>query len=211
MPENGDVLTADVLAFVRGGLPAPPAHVLEVGAGRGELAAELRGAGYEVRAIDPAAEDGSGVERVELLQVSGTFDAAVAVVSLHHVEPLDVSCAHLATLIPPGGVLVIDEFDITRFDDRAAEWWLGQRRAAGAVEQHDAQSLVIFMREHIHPLDSVRETLLPHFTLGHPVPGPYLHRWNLGPGLRDHEEHLIATGKLPATGARLLGTRRPTS
>ncbi len=211
MPENGEVLTADVLAFVRGGLPAPPAHVLEVGAGRGELAGELRSAGYEVRAIDPAAEDGSGVERVELLEVSGTFDAALAVVSLHHVEPLDASCAHLATLIRPDGLLVIDEFDVTRFDERAAEWWLGQRRAAGAVEQHDAQSLVMFMREHIHPLGLVRETLLPHFTLGEPVPGPYLHRWNLGPGLRDDEEHLIATGKLPATGARLVGTRRPTS
>ena len=206
-----DVLAADVLAFVRGALPAPPAHVLEIGAGRGELAAELRSAGYEVRAIDPAAENGSDVERVELLRASGTFDAAVAVVSLHHVEPLDPSCAHLATLIRPGGVLVIDEFDVTRFDDRAAAWWLGQRRAAGAAEQHDAESLVIFMREHIHPLGLVRASLLPHFALGEPVPGAYLHRWNLDPGLRDDEEHLIATGNLPATGARLVGRRRPTS
>lgn len=207
----GAVLTADVLAFVRGALPAPPAHVLEVGAGRGELAAELRSAGYEVRAIDLAAEDGSGVERVELIGVSGTFDVAVAVVSLHHVEPLDASCAHLATLIRPGGVLVIDEFDVSRLDDRAAEWWLGQRRAAGAADQDDAQSLVTFMREHIHPLGLVREALLAHFTLGEPVPGPYLHRWNLDPGLRDAEEHLIARGELPATGARLVGTRRPMS
>lgn len=205
------MFAADVLAFVRDALPAPPAHVLEVGAGRGELAAELRSAGYEVRAIDPAAEDGSGVERVELLQVSGTFDAAVAVVSLHHVEPLDVSCAHLATLVRPDGLLVIDEFDVTRLDDRAADWWLAQRRAVGAVEQHDAEGLVADMREHIHPLRAVRETLLPYFTLGEPVPGPYLHRWNLGPGLRDVEEHLIATGKLPATGARLVGTRRAAS
>lgn len=204
------MLAADVLAFVRGALPAPPAHVLEVGAGGGELAGELRSAGYEVRAIDPAAEDGSGVERVELLGVSGTFDAAVAVVSLHHVEPLDVSCAHLATVVRPGGLLVIDEFDVTRLDGRAANWWLGQRRAIGAVEQHDAQSLGTMMREHIHPLRSVREALLAYFTLGEPVPGPYLHRWNLGPGLRDAEEHLIATGDLPATGARFVGTRRRT-
>ncbi|HEV2060054.1 MAG TPA: class I SAM-dependent methyltransferase, partial [Solirubrobacteraceae bacterium] len=189
-----DAVAADVLAFVRAALPAPPAHVLEVGAGRGELAAELRSAGYEVRAIDPAAEDGSGVERVELLHASGTFDAAVAVVSLHHVEPLDASSAHLATLIRPGGVLVIDEFDVTRLDSRAAEWWLAQRRAAGAVEEHDGESLLRFMREHIHPLGFVRETLLPHFTLGEPVRGPYLHRWNLAPGLRDDEEQLIARG-----------------
>ena len=207
----GAVLTTDVLAFVRNALPAPPANVLEVGAGRGELAAELRGAGYEVRAVDPAAEDGSGVEPVELLEVAGTFDAAVAVVSLHHVEPLDASCAHLATLVRPGGVLVVDEFDVTRLDDRAAGWWLGQRRAVGAVEERDAEGLVGFMRHHIHPLRLIREALLPYFILGEPVPCPYLHRWNLRPQLRDYEEHLIATGELPATGARLVGTRRATS
>jgi SAM-dependent methyltransferase len=208
------VVGADVLAFVRGALPAPPAGVLDVGAGRGELAAELRDAGYDVRAIDPAAEDGSGVERVELLGAEGIFDAAVAIVSLHHIEPLEESCAHLATLVRPGGVLVIDEFDVARLDERAAGWWLGQRRAVGAAEHHDehehhhAAGLVAAMREHIHPLRAVREALLPYFTLGEPVPGPYLHRWELGPGLRDAEEHLIAAGKLPATGARLVGRRR---
>ena len=205
MPSEG--VAADVLAFVRSALPTPPADVLEVGAGRGELAAELRMAGYDVRAIDPAADDDSGVERVELLGVSGTFDAAVAVVSLHHVEPLDASCAHLATLLRPGGRLVIDEFDVTRLDDRAAEWWLGQRRAAGADDEHDAESLVRFMREHVHALSSVLESLRPHFAMGEPVPVPYLHRWNLDPGLRDNEEGLIAVGSLPATGARLVARR----
>ena len=212
------MLATDVLAFVRSALPAPPARVLEIGAGRGELAAELRSAGYDVHAIDPAAEEGSGVERAGLLEVTGTFDAAVAVVSLHHVEPLAASCERLATVLRDGGVLVIDEFDVGRLDERAADWWLGQRRAAGAEEQHgghgaqhDAQSLIAFMRGHVHPLSLVREALLPHFTLGEPVPGPYLHRWNLAPGLRDDEEQLIASGELPATGARLVGTRRPAS
>lgn len=207
MPMPSEAVAADVLAFVRAALPAPPADVLEVGAGSGELAAELRTAGYDVRAIDPAAEDGSGVERVELLGVSGTFDAAVAVVSLHHVEPLDASCAHLAALLRPGGRLVIDEFDVTRLDDRAAEWWLGQRRAAGKADDHDAESLVRFMREHVHALDAVLESLAPHFAMGAPVPVPYLHRWNLEPGLRDDEEALIAAGSLPATGARLVARR----
>jgi len=32
----------DVLAFVRASLPAPPARILEVGAGDGALAADLR-------------------------------------------------------------------------------------------------------------------------------------------------------------------------
>ena len=204
------VFAADVLAFVRGALPAPPARVLEIGAGRGELAAQLRDAGYDVRAIDPAAEDGSGVERLALLEVSGTFDAAVAVVSLHHVEPLEASCAHLGTLVRPGGTLAIDEFDVTRLDDRAAEWWLEQRRAAGAVEERGAQDLIAFMRGHVHSLGAVCEALRADFTLSEPETGPYLHRWNLGPELRDDEQQLIAAGRLPATGARLVGTRRLT-
>jgi len=51
---------AGVAAFVRGALPPPPARVLEVGAGSGELAAALREAGYDVVAIDPAADGALG-------------------------------------------------------------------------------------------------------------------------------------------------------
>ena len=205
----GGMLSVDVLAYVRGALPTAPARVLEIGAGDGALAADLRGTGYEVRAIDPGAEDGSGVERAALLEVEGTYDAAVAVVSLHHVEPLAESCAHLATLVRPGGLLVVDEFDVDRLDGRAADWWLAQRRALGVVEEHDADGLLAFMRAHVHRLDAVREALEPHFALGEPVRGPYLHRWNLAPELRAAEERLIAAGKLPAAGARLVATRRP--
>ena len=46
------------------------------------------------------------------------------------------------------------------------------------------------------------------FALGEPVPGPYLHRWALEAGLRDAEERLIAAGRLPVTGARIVGRRR---
>ena len=55
----------------------------------------------------------------------------------------------------------------------------------------------------------MHESLLAHFALGEPVPGPYLHRWNLEPGLRDDEERLIAAGSPPATGARFVGRRHP--
>ena len=41
------------------------------------------------------------------------------------------------------------------------------------------------------------------------TPGVYLHRWHLPPGLRENEERLIGAGRLPATGARLVGVRRP--
>ena len=197
-----------VLAFARGALPDPPARILEIGAGSGELAAALREGGHEVTAIDPKAEDGSGVERTELIDATGTFDAAIAIVSLHHVEPLAESCAHLAELIAPGGMLAIDELDVARYDERVTTWWLHQRRAAGHDDDHSAESILEGMRGHIHTLDAVRDALAPHFALGEPVRGPYLHRWHLPPGLRETEERLIGEGRLPATGARLVARRK---
>jgi SAM-dependent methyltransferase len=202
------MLEPDVLAFARGALPPPPARVLEIGAGAGELAAALREHGYAVKAIDPKAEDGTGVEPIALIDATGSYDAAIAVVSLHHVEPLADSCARLAELVEPGGVLAIDELDIRRYDERATTWWLHQRRAAGHEDDHTPESILDGMRGHIHALDDVIAALRPHFALGEPVRGPYLHRWHLPPGLREAEERLIGAGDLPATGARLVGIRR---
>jgi SAM-dependent methyltransferase len=198
------MLTADVIAFVRASLPPPPSRILEVGAGRGELAAELRAAGYEVVALDPAAKPDTGVEPISLIDADGRFDAAVAIVSLHHVEPLETSCAHLATLIAPGGRLVIDELDLDRYDDRATQWWWARRRALGSDHADHADSdpaeILAHMRAHIHPLDAVLAALRPHFTFGEPVRGPYLHRWELLASLGEVETDLIARGRLPATG-----------
>ena len=192
----------DVTAFVRAALPAAPARVLEVGAGDGELAAALTEAGYEVVAIDPAAE-AANVRRVALHELDEVpFDAAVAVVSLHHVEPLAESCERLAALVRPGGVLVVDEIDFERYDERAARWWLDH-----ADHDGDPAEMVAGVRGHMHTVARLREALAPWFATGEPVRGPYLYRWNLPPGLREAEVELIAAGALPATGARLVSRR----
>jgi SAM-dependent methyltransferase len=202
-----------VLAFVRSALPAPPARVLEVGAGGGELAAALRDAGHDVVAVDPAADGAPGVEPVALLEAPGdpgSFDAAVAVVSLHHVDPLAESCERLAAAVCPGGVLVIDEFDVGAFDERAAAWQMRQRAAAGLDHPHEHEhgSWSTDLRAHMHPVEKIRAALEPAFDLGEPVRGPYLYRWDLDPALRAVEERLVARGELPATGARFVGIRR---
>ncbi len=160
-------------------------------------------------AIDPVAEPGSHVRRSSLLEVTGTFDAAVSVVALHHVDPLEESCAHLGTLLPSGATFVIDELDIDRYDDRALTWWLGQRQALGRVNHgRDGAEILDELRHHIHPLGRIGAALAPDFKLGPPIRGPYLHRWELMPSLYQAEADLIAEGRLPAVGARHVAIRR---
>ena len=202
------MVSADAKAFVRAALPPAPARVLEVGAGDGTLAALLRGAGYDVLAIDPAAE-GDGVTPVALLDVDepdGAFDAAVAMLSLHHIEPLEASCERLARLVRAGGPLVIDEIDMERVDNAAAGWWIHQRAAAGR-DHPDGPGAMLARLAGLHPLRTVLAGLAPHFALGEPVRCAYLHRWGFEPGLRDAEEDGIAAGSLPAVGARVVGIR----
>jgi SAM-dependent methyltransferase len=184
-----------------------------VGAGGGELAAALRGDGHDVVAIDPASEspDVRAIALLDVNEAAASFDAALAVVSLHHVEPLRPSLQRLAELVRPGGVLAIDEFDVGRLDERAAAWWLARRDAGEHEHDHGPGSpaeIVTEMREHIHAVALLRAELEPWFELGAGVYGPYLHRWNLPPGMLGEERAAIDAGAIPATGVRIVGTRR---
>ena len=225
-PARDDGITTDLVAYVRSSLPDPPARVLEIGAGSGELARRLREVGYQVTAIDPSGQPGAGVQPIPLLEVSGAFDAALAVVSLHHVDPLEQSCEHLAGLLSPGARLVIDELDVDRLDERAMRWWLAQRAARAEPdpdpdaelpgdssdrsrpEDRAPEEIVTEMRAHIHSLSTVRAALRPYFDLGEPVRGAYLHRWALTPSLREVELEQIAADRLPPIGARMVAIRR---
>lgn len=201
---------AELRAFVHANLPEPPARVLEIGAGSGRLARALRAIGYEVVAIDPGSddEDVRAVALADLDEPAGSFAAAVAVVSLHHVDPLEESCRRLGEVVEPGGTLVVDEFDVGAFDVGAADWWLEQRAAMGEPQRETAEELVAEHREHLHSLEQIVAALDPDFELGPPLRGAWLHRWNLGDSLRAVEEEAIARGRLRATGARLVGRRR---
>jgi SAM-dependent methyltransferase len=194
----------DVVAYVRAALPRPPARVLEVGAGDGSLAGVLAGAGYDVVALDPAgAAPVLPVALEDYEDRPRSFDAAVAIVSLHHVSPLTRSLRHLAGLLQRGAPLVVDEFDGWAMDQDAAEWWLSRSGHDASPADHIAG-----LREHVHPLHAIREALSAWFDIGVPVPGPYLYRWKLDPALRSEEEALIAAGAIPATGARFVAVRR---
>jgi SAM-dependent methyltransferase len=202
------VLDPALIEFVTTALPEPPARVLEIGAGTGELAAHLTGAGYDVVAIDPASETPS-VRRVALADLdepAGSFDGAFAVVSLHHVTPLGDSAERLASLLRPGSPLVVDEFDVASVDADAMSWWLAQ----GPSHEHGQApgEIVDGLRSHLHALDHVLAVLDRWFEFGDVERLPYLYRWDLDPSVRPREEDAIARGEIPATGAHVVGRRR---
>jgi SAM-dependent methyltransferase len=195
----------DAVAYARSALPPPPARVLEVGAGEGELAAVLAAAGYAVTAIDPRG-GGNGVVQVALEDLEApprSFDAAVAMVSLHHVVPLGASLRRLSEVLRHGARLVVDEIAIERYDERAAAWWLRHSGHDKRPADHVAE-----MREHLHAEAHMREQLAPWFDVHESIPCAYMYRWHIDPALRDEEEALIARGELPAVGARFIAVRR---
>lgn len=112
--------------FVLGQIGEPPARVLEVGCGDGELARTLARAGHSVTAIDPRAPEGAIFRRVRIEEFSdpGPFDCVVAILSLHHVQDLGKVLNKIADLLRAGGTLIVVEFAWDRFDEATAEWVL---------------------------------------------------------------------------------------
>ena len=104
-------------------------------------------------------------------------------ISLHHVTPLAESCRRLGSSSPPVGRLVIDEFDVERFDRRAASWWFDRGDAHSQAHDGDPTG-VADLRAHLHGVGRLRGELEQWFTLSEPVRGPYMYRWDLPPGMR---------------------------
>lgn len=199
----------EVEDWIRANLPASPARVLEVGAGEGELARSLRRSGYDVTAIDAKSEmpDVLQVALFDLSQPQQLFDAAVAVVSLHHVDPLEASIERLASVLAPGAPLLVDEFDVAQLDERAAAWWLEQRRARGGEDLETPTELGPKMRARVHSIEHIVRVLTRWFEIGPLRRGTYLYRWHLDESLRPVEEELVARDQLPLTGMRIVARR----
>lgn len=125
--------------FVLDQIGSPPARVLEVGCGEGELASALARAGHYVTAIDPRAPEGPIFRRLKIEEFSAPepFDYVVASLSLHHVEDLGRALDKVADSLRAGGTLIVVEFAWDRFDDATARWVLERLPAvASSSEGH---------------------------------------------------------------------------
>ena len=196
---------------VAGLLPEPPARVLEVGCGGGELALALRRAGYDVVAIDPHAPEGEPFLRVTLeeLDGAGEFDVVVAQLSLHHVHDLASGVAKIAELAPR---IVVDEFAWDLIDRPTGEWYESRRRDLTAAGHEPSGPALAAWGEHhrgLHGFEAMRTALVQKFVGRRFEPQPYLYRY-LGRDAETEELEgaLIAARAIRPLGFRWVGLRR---
>jgi SAM-dependent methyltransferase len=206
-------------AFLRTTLPAPPARLLEVGCGDGELALALVGDGYDVTAIDPEAPGGAPFRRVRLEDFDGevaVFDAVVASLALHHVPDLAAAFSKIERLLRPGGRLVLGEFGKERIAGATARWYHSQRRALAAVGRDDAEIDANFEtwyrqwrrdRAGVHPSPDLLAAVRARLREVSVDWTPYLYSYRLDDSLEPAERALVDTGEIEAVGFHYVGER----
>jgi SAM-dependent methyltransferase len=203
--------------FAREHLPAPPARVLDVGCGRGELTTALSVAGYDVLGIDPLAPLGDRFRRLKLedLDDDERFDAVVASFSLHHLRDLDAGLGKIAALLSPGGTLLVDEFGWDRLDETTVDWLYGQRRALAAAGHGEPPASRDELRrdwdaEHLglHGFDALRAGLDARFDEQVFAWMPHLYRKLSGVATEVLEQALIDAKAIQALGFRYVGVVR---
>lgn len=182
-------------------LPPPPARVLEVGCGSGELARALSADGYDVVAVDPNAPEGEIFRRttLEALGDEGPFDAALAALSLHHLDDLDAALGNLHSLLHPGAPFVVREFAWDLVDEPTARWDYERRGRYGGLAEWRAE------HEGLHGFDAMRAALDRRFRERSFEWGPYLSEYDPAEGHAAEEQRLIESGDIRAVGFAYVG------
>jgi SAM-dependent methyltransferase len=113
--------------LARAGL-RPGARVLDAGAGRGRLVAELRRRGYEARGIDPSgrADQGLPVARASLSDHRDEgLDAVVVWHVLEHLDDPAGALGRVRSWLAPGGLVLVGVPNAASLQERiAGEGWL---------------------------------------------------------------------------------------
>lgn len=182
-------------------LPRPPARVLELGCGRGDLARALAADGYDVVAVDPEAPEGPIFRRttLEALGDEGVFDGAFASLVLHHVDDLDAALEKLGSLLRPGAPVVVREFAWELVDEPTARWDYARHGRKGGLAEWRAE------HEDLHTSEDLRAALDARFHPRFFEWGPYLSEHQPSEGDAEEERRLVESGEIRAVGFVYVG------
>lgn len=207
-------------------------RILEVGCGRGILAAKLGAAGFAVTAVDRSlarvearsTTNVAFVERDFLEYEAEPFEAILFVTSLHHIPDLDRALLQASKLLLPGGLLIAEEFAVEAPDAQTARWYyeVQELLAAGGLYPHErlrgskAQPpQARWSADHVeipplHTGAAMALALDKRFRVMETIQGPYLYRYICN-GLEVSERGgSLAQYVLEAEHARIAeGTLRP--
>jgi SAM-dependent methyltransferase len=202
----------DAARFFDTHLPEPPARVLEVGCGRGELARTLARRGYDIVAIDPHAPAGDIFRAVtlEAFTDADSFDVVIADRSLHHIADLAGALDKVHDSLVRGGRVLVREHAWERFDEGTAKWYRARRTADAAHTSHTHEhSPAEWRADHadLHDSDALRSELDRRFSLRFFAWTPYLYGELGGTDTEREEQALIDAGAIQATGFVYVGVR----
>ena len=157
------------LALARS-LAAPPARLLDVGAGRGRFVAAARDAGYEVEGIEPSAHAVAGsirrtsVEEAEL--DPGSLDVATVWHVLEHLEDPGRALDRIRSWLRPSGGLLVGVPNLASLQSQlgGARWYhLDAPRHRVHFTPRGVDGL---LRAHGFEVVGTRHTLLEHNPFG---------------------------------------------
>jgi SAM-dependent methyltransferase len=179
------------------------ARLLEVGCGRGHLAAELQRRGFAVTGVDADAESvaeartlGVGAIQCEWpdCAIRGEdFDAVAFTRSLHHIERLDDAVAAAKRSIRSGGILLLEDFSCDEADPKALEWFADVLTSGAGLLAAASSGLVAALQQatdwpaawrryhshdhQLHTIASMRAAISAQFTIRAEARVPYLYRY----------------------------------
>ena len=147
--------------FLIAHLPPSAKRVLEVGCGRGELAALLRSDGLEVTAIDSdheaiQAAQAAGVDARLMswpAEVGERFDAVLFTRSLHHIEPLEAAVGAACNALQPNGRIIVEDFRAEGGGESGARWFSDLARSLIAEGSMTPQTTIDELVEKLAPDD----------------------------------------------------------
>jgi ubiquinone/menaquinone biosynthesis C-methylase UbiE len=230
LPDNLALLTSESLDLLERHLPPPPARVLEVGCGAGDLSCALQQRGYDVHALDRSEEN---VERARAKGVEATaaswpdfvdlpFDAILFTRSLHHIQPVTIALRRAHELLADGGTLIVEDFAYHEASTRTILWFKNMvdvLDAAGVLNHaderfasriaHAEDALQAWQLDHtgIAPAAEMHFAIQSTFTLRAGAQTPHLYRYVsqiAKPEVADSVVAAVLKAERAAQGARAI-------